>query len=84
MDKEPIIHSHITDVLPENHPLAYKTVYCDKCGVMVHCGNNECMQTWLETSWGNYCTKCFPLEEILPSRKFILDFYIREAKKEIK
>jgi len=56
---EPLIHSHLTDVLPEGHPLAFDEVYCSDCGVMVHCGNNECMQTWIETGRGNFCTKCF-------------------------
>ena len=55
---EPVIHSHVTDVLDDNHPLAYKIVDCQKCGSMVHCSNNECMQTWLE--WGLYilCGEC--------------------------
>ena len=58
--KEPVIHSHITDELPEDHPLAYKQLYCDKCpDTLVHAFNNECMQTWVETRSGNYCLKCF-------------------------
>ena len=56
---EPIIHSHITDELPEGHPLAYDQVECLDCGVLVHAGNNECMQTWIETGMGNFCTECF-------------------------
>lgn len=70
---EPLIHSHITDMLPRNHPSADTDVYCDKCGVMIHAFNNECMQTWLETERGNFCTKCFPLTEAIdlppPPRK---------------
>ncbi len=65
MNKEPIIHSHLTNTLPENHPLRYKDVYCDKCGKMLHSKNNECMQTWLETEKGNFCTRCFPLRPVL-------------------
>ena len=61
MEIEPLIHSHITDCLPDDHPLCYETVSCDKCGVMVHAGNNECMQTWFETDQGNFCSKCFKI-----------------------
>ena len=57
--REPLIHSHITDELLDDHPLAFKTVDCEKCGVMVHASNNECMQTWVETGEGNYCLRCF-------------------------
>ena len=69
---EPLIHSHLTDVLPEDNPLHDKTVYCDVCHKMVHCENNECMTTWVEvqireiecldgklTFGGNFCIKCF-------------------------
>ena len=62
---EPLIHSHQKDCLESNHPLACKDVHCDGCGVMVHCANNECMQTWFETCNGNFCIKCMPIESIL-------------------
>ncbi len=62
---EPIIHSHIEDVLPEEHPLAFDTIYCGKCKVMVHAGNNECMRTWVETEFGNYCSGCFKFGEVM-------------------
>lgn len=62
---EPIIHSHITDLLDDNHPLADKHVYCQKCRELVHAINNECMQTWFETEYGNYCTSCFKLDTVL-------------------
>jgi hypothetical protein len=57
--REPLIHSEITDELPDEHPLAYTTVECARCGVMVHAFNNECMDTWVETGQGNYCLGCF-------------------------
>ena len=57
--KEPHIHSHIEDCLPETHPLACETVLCKNCGAMVHAFNNECMQTWIETGNGEYCLRCF-------------------------
>lgn len=65
MNTEPLIHSHITDSLPDEHPNAILSVYCDKCKEMIHAFNNECMQTWLETEQGNFCTKCFPLTPVL-------------------
>lgn len=57
--REPQIWSHITDMLPEDHPLAYKTLICTTCRNMVHAGNNECMRTWVETGNGPYCIECF-------------------------
>lgn len=61
--KEPIIHSHIEDLLPDNHPLAFEHLHCDKCGELVHSSNNECMQTWIETEFGNYCSLCFEFSD---------------------
>jgi len=65
--KEPIIHSHISDLLDDDHPLAYRAVNCDKCGETVHSGSekgeNECMQTWIETEFGNYCSLCFEFSD---------------------
>lgn len=64
--KEPIIHSQITDGLSDDHPLAYNSVHCDECKIeMLHASNNECMQTWIETEFGNYCVKCFKIVEVL-------------------
>lgn len=59
--EEPLIHSGITDVLDETHPLAYETVYCNGngCGEMLHHCINENMQTWVEAHKGNYCLPCF-------------------------
>lgn len=67
MNNEPIIHSHITDVLPEEHPHAYDTIFCDHIGwvAMLHASNNECMQTWIESEKGNFCTEHFKLTRIM-------------------
>lgn len=67
MDKlmEPLIHSHITDELPNGHKLAQETVYCKSCDKMLHHSINECMQTWVETGYGNYCIKCFSVHSVL-------------------
>lgn len=59
MHDEPLIHSHITDVLNDEHPLAYEIVNCKICRAMLHCSNNECMTTWIEAGLGNYCLQCF-------------------------
>lgn len=56
---EPIFHSNVTDVLPENHPWAYENVNCKDCGNIVHCCNNECMETWLEYAGHAFCIECF-------------------------
>lgn len=56
---DPVLHSHIEDVLPDKHKLASTNVYCCVCNEMLHCENNECMQTWIETGKGNYCIRCF-------------------------
>lgn len=57
--REPVIHSHVTDVLPDEHPLAAQAVYCEVCQGILHCSPNECMTTWVETGVGNYCIECF-------------------------
>jgi len=59
VEREPLLHSHITDLLPEDHPLAYECVSCQRCRVMVHASNNECMTMWVETGLGNFCLACF-------------------------
>lgn len=55
---EPLIHSHHTDVLPEDHPSAYKNVRCGRCQRMVHAANNECMTTWIEWAPHVLCGEC--------------------------
>lgn len=76
---EPIIHSHITDILPENHKLAYEFVECDKCKQSLHDSINECMQTWVECDFGNYCIKCFKFESVLPGKKFMHIYGVRRS-----
>lgn len=67
MVTEPLIHSHITDCLPVDHPLAFETIYCAcpncACQEMLHAGNNECMQTWVETGKGTFCVPCFDMDD---------------------
>jgi hypothetical protein len=58
---EPRIHSHVTDRLPERHPLARSRVHCDRCESLLHLPSNTCMRTWIETGEGNYCLRCFVL-----------------------
>lgn len=58
-DAEPVMHSHHTDVLAEDHPWAHRMIFCGHCGDMVHADNNECMQTWFEFGDGVLCGRCF-------------------------
>lgn len=69
---EPLIHSHWTDVLPEDHPLAYQVVSCAKCRDPLHEPNNECMTTWME--WGKFalCAECF--SEALKKMDWVLEW----------
>lgn len=57
--KEPLIHSHISDLLPDDNKLAYNNVDCDICHEPIHAANNECLSTWVETGKGNFCLNCF-------------------------
>lgn len=56
---EPLLHSQITDGLPEDHPLAWTSIYCVKCGEMVHGIPNENMRAWVETGRGAWCLEDF-------------------------
>jgi hypothetical protein len=58
-ERELKIHSHITDMLSDDHQLAFESVYCTQCGDMVHACNNECMQTWIEWKNKGACLICF-------------------------
>ena len=59
--REPRIHSHVADGLPEGHPLARARVRCARCEALVHLPSNSCMRTWVETGRGNFCLRCFVL-----------------------
>lgn len=82
MNDEPVIHSHITDILGEGHPLAYENVYCAMkrehgCNEMLHCSNNECMTTWVEFGGLAVCGRAFALyvleksDGVLDDREFV-------------
>ena len=72
LPKEPIIHSLITDCLTDDHPLAHEEVFCQKCGDMVHCFNNECMTMWVESfvkfdnskdyEYSIHCFECYVMK----------------------
>jgi len=70
--KDPVLHSHIEDVLPDDHPLAFSDVFCRECGGMLHADNNECMQTWVETGLWNFCIQCFAK---MPNASNLGEFY---------
>jgi hypothetical protein len=56
---EPLIHSHLTDALPDDHKQAHQSVYCIECNTLCHASNNECMTTWIEYKGHCYCGQCF-------------------------
>ena len=65
---DPIYHG-AADVLPDEHPQAWESLYCIKCSHMVHAFNNECMTGWFETTYGPICFECFtelPCRDDLP------------------
>ncbi|MCW2900297.1 MAG: hypothetical protein JWO67_2562 [Streptosporangiaceae bacterium] len=70
---EPRIWSHITDELPEGHPLAQEAVACIVCRKLVHADYNECMATWVETGRGPYCFGCFAeaIKDVQPPRNYV-------------
>ena len=41
-------HSLLTAWLQKEHPLVNETVFCIKCGRVVHYWFNQCVTTWLE------------------------------------
>lgn len=57
--REPQVHSHVLDGLPDGHPLASTRVRCDGCESLLHLASNGCLRTWLETGRGNFCLRCF-------------------------
>lgn len=57
--KEPRIHSGISDMLPDHHVNAFSSLNCSECNTLVHAGNNENMRPWVECGNGNYCFDCF-------------------------
>ena len=63
--KDIIIHTHISDALPKDHPLANSNVKCNECGASLHAAHNECMQTWYETDIGNFCTLCYRIFDVM-------------------
>lgn len=56
---DPVLHSHVSDVLPDGHKYSHKAIGCARCEVPLHASNNECMVTWVETGKGAFCIKCF-------------------------
>ena len=55
---EPVLHTFITDGLPDDDPRALESIYCTDCKVMVHSIPNECMKNWADTESGPLCLVC--------------------------
>jgi hypothetical protein len=84
---EPLLHTDMADILPEEHPLAHENVHCDACGEMLHAFNNECMQAWVEkyrsdlyVNVGNFCLPCYVKAGGHPWPKGMLDAEPEDAK----
>lgn len=60
---EPILHTFVTDCLPDDDPRAWQTITCIDCGSCLHAIPNECMSEWADTESGPMCLKCL-LQEI--------------------
>jgi hypothetical protein len=58
---EPLIHSFVSDELPEDHPKAHERLICERCSRTIHASNNECMDAWVETGLGDFCLGCFAI-----------------------
>jgi hypothetical protein len=61
---EPVLHTHVTDGLPDDDPRAWESIYCIVHGGLVHSIPNECMTAWADTDDGPMCLAC--LLEALP------------------
>jgi hypothetical protein len=76
-EDEPVVHSHLTDRLNDDHPLAYEMVMCDMkrehgCKRSLHAANNECMTTWVEFAGLNVCARAFAMY-VLEKSQGVLD-----------
>jgi hypothetical protein len=56
-----LIHTGLTDELPDDHPKAWSSVWCEICGTALHAMNNECMDDWIEPPEHSHawCLVCF-------------------------
>ena len=61
---EPVLHSHVTDCLPDDDPRAQTSIRCVMHGGVVHSIPNECMTAWADTEDGPLCLDC--LRKVLP------------------
>jgi hypothetical protein len=57
--QEPLLHTFLTDCLPDDHPWARTRVRCVQCDKVVHDVPNEVMDDWVETGIGPVCFTCF-------------------------
>ena len=61
---EPVLHTHVTDGLPDDDPRAQESIVCIECKCLVHAFPNECMTAWADTDDGPLCLIC--LGDALP------------------
>lgn len=59
---EPVLHTFISDSLPDDDPMAWNSIYCIDCRGLVHSIPNECMSPWASTEAGPMCWGCLAAE----------------------
>ena len=59
---EPVLHTFITDGLPDDDPRAWDSIPCVRCAGTVHSIPNECMDLWADTEAGPMCRWCLSWE----------------------
>jgi len=59
---EPVLHTFISDCLPDDDPRAWMSIRCVDCRDVVHSIPNECMSPWADTEAGPMCWGCLTKE----------------------
>lgn len=59
---EPVLHTFISDCLPDDDPRAWMSIRCVDCRGVVHSIPNECMSPWADTESGPMCWGCLAAE----------------------
>jgi len=59
---EPILHTFVSDSLPEEDSRAWVSIKCVDCAGTVHSIPNECMTPWADTEAGPMCWDCLTKE----------------------
>jgi hypothetical protein len=55
---EPVLHTFITDSLPDDDPRAWQSIYCTDCKMLVYSSPKETRHAWADTESGPLCLVC--------------------------